>query len=158
MEEIKVNMENLTDEERKQFLALIEKSNETKIKMWKPEMNEAYYSIDMKGGITHLRCEKDPFDKDVTSIGNYFRIRKEAEFMVERLKVLQELKELANGYKFEYMKNNYFISYSYNDKKIRINYYNEVRRNDIYFATKEDAEKAIKEIGEDRLKKYYFCV
>ena len=58
------------------------------------------------------------------------------------------------------------------DNKHRLMYYN--KKNDcvdilscycdkyvpfnIYFSSEEQVRKAVKEIGEDRLKKYYFCV
>ena len=32
------------------------------------------------------------------------------------------------------------------------------KQNDIYFSSKEIAEQAVKEIGEERIKKYYFEV
>ena len=43
MDEIKLNMENLTKEEREQLLKLVEKANRKESKVWKPKYNDKYY-------------------------------------------------------------------------------------------------------------------
>ena len=40
---ITINMENLSQEERTALLSLIEKANKPKSKVWKPESDEMYY-------------------------------------------------------------------------------------------------------------------
>lgn len=154
---ISINMENLNETERSQLLALIEKANKQKNNMWKPGIKDKYWYIDPDGDITsHVHTEYN--DDQFLEIGNYFRTREEAEFAVERLKVIQQLKELANGFKPDFHSEKDQISIKYNPRWGVI----PAIVNDIYiliyFETREAAKKAIVQIGEERLKKYYFCI
>ena len=157
---INVNMNNLSTEERTQLLFLIKKANtsQQKSNLWKPDIDERYWFIDETGLIDCYRYKADNEDRRAFAIGNYFRTKEEAEFMVERLKVLQELRELANGYKFEHKKANYYMAYDCSTQIIEISACYYLLTNDICFNTKEDIENAINTIGEERLKKYYFCI
>ena len=100
------------------------------------------------------------------SIGNCFETGKEAKHMVEKLKVIKELRDFAlenNNEKIDWRDKctgKYFITYDFYDEKISIASY--TFRNflpfEIYFTSKEIAQKAIKKIGEYRIKKYYFDI
>lgn len=84
--------------------------------------------------------------------------------MVEKLKVIKELKELSN-IKFnmsDYLKNNkiYYIAYDFTQNRI-VPLFDNISRNipfNVYFSTKEDCEKAITKIGKERLERYYFDI
>lgn len=168
MNNITVNMENLTTEEREQLLKLIEKANEKKSepKVWKPKNGEEYYFI----GNFNVRiqtCTNHDADIFHYEIGNCFRTEEEAKFAIEKLKVIAEMKRFAlehNDGEIDW--NNYkqskyyiFIDMSSKNKEIFIiKGYICKKYNDIYFTSKEIAEKAIEIIGKDRLKKYYFEV
>ena len=90
--------------------------------------------------------------------GNAFRTYEEAEFKRERDAVLYELNRFAEP-KGRIWDNNllhYFIGWTYvGENEICVGASVMVKRNDIYFASKNDAEKAIKTVGEERIKKYY---
>lgn len=100
-------------------------------------------------------------DNSRYKLGNIFKTEEEAKFAVEQLKVLAELKEYADdGKKWNNSNTHWNIAYDTNDGRIEVDYYNFVIITpfNIYFSSKEQAQKAIDVIGEERLKKYYFCV
>lgn len=157
---ITINMENLTQDERDILLNLIEKAN-GESKVWKPEKN--YWLID-NSGVCNFNYNDDSTDKFLYNIGNCFKTKEEAEFAVEKLKVITEFKRFAlenNKCELDWndeFQEKYSIYYNVKKRKIDIEYWCIYKENTIYFSSKEIAERAIKAIGEDRLKKYYFEV
>ena len=90
-------------------------------------------------------------------IGNYFKTREEAEFQLERLKVLAELREYEVPCKiFE----TYHIYAVPSEDRIAISVWNtpEINYREIHFESREKAKEAINKIGLERLLKYYFKV
>ncbi len=134
---------------------------EPKTGRWKPEFHDKYYYIDSVGVVCIAYWENYESDKTRYALGNVFKTQKEATFAIEQLKVLAELKEYADD---DMEWNNYNlhwdIEYNANEKRIKVDYYYATKNIpfNIYFSTEEQAQKAIDAIGEDRLKKYYFCV
>lgn len=133
---------------------------------WKPSFGEVYYYINSNGEIDFsYYSDRTINDKRrVYSIGNFFKTDEEADHMVEKLKVIKELKELSN-IKFnmsDYLKNNkiYYIAYDFTQNRI-VPLFNNIYRNipfNVYFSTKEDCEEAITKIGKERLERYYFDI
>ncbi len=169
MNNITVNMDNLTTDERNTLLKLIEKANKPKNKAWKPEIGERYYCIrcDTWNMINSYNWNDDSYDKRCYEIGNCFRTKEEAEFALEKQKVFTELKRFAlenNECELDWNdneKSKYFIVYNnYLRNKIQVESlcYTKYGGNNIYFSSMKVAKKAIEIIGEDRLKKYYFEV
>lgn len=123
-----------------------------------------YYYINMCGDVARTTFSNDTceIDKRIIEFGNAFLTKEEAEFESERRKCEAVL--LKYGTRD-------LMSLGDNEvDKIHI-YYNHVRNtietdchtclNDqgiIYFKTEELAQKAIEEVGEERLKKYIFNV
>lgn len=159
---ITLNMENLSEDEREQLMKLVEKAN----KMRKPENGEQYYIIYSYGGIDLCVWCDTKEDKGRYSIGNCFKSKEETEFAVEKAKVIAELKRFAEEnnereidwndwtqYKFSI-----YCSYLHDDdiqyKESHAHKYG----NTVYFTSEKIAKAAVKKIGEDRLKKYYFEV
>lgn len=170
---LNVNMENLTEEERNQLLALVKKSTEEKPKVWKPKDDEEYYYILPNGNVSHESKFYKPLyanhyknylsnKEGRYSIGNCYRTEKEALFALEKLKVIAELKRFAQERNDKIYWNNgswkYCIAYDYTANKVIYMSAMTSKRNDIYFTSEEIAQQAIKTIGADRLKKYYFEV
>lgn len=150
-------------EKRKGRIAQIERElKELENKKWKPKDGERYYVIDITGVVS------DRFNNFITvtdsalAIGNCFKTEEEAEFAVERLKVLEELKEFSYEFSDEEWNDlfidKYFICYDCSKSYINISYAHKLKIANIYFKTREAARKAIDKIGEERLKKYYFRV
>lgn len=160
MENITVNMENLSEEEREQLVALIEKANEPQSKMWKPRHGEGYFYLDENAAIHASSGGSSENERHRIAIGNYFKTKEEVEFARRRLEVIHELKELANGFKPSNGREVFYIlAYSCNCKVVTAMLQDtNMRYNDIYFETESAAQKAIETIGEKRLKKYYFCI
>lgn len=161
---ISVNLENLSEEEREQLMKLIQKSNGCKRRAWKPENNETYFYISGCGVISSYKWINDTTDNGYYEIGNCFKTKEKAEFALEKVKVETELRRFAeenNEYEIDWTdedQEKWAMCYSY--------YYGNVyfidacsyKRNDIYFTSKEIGEQAVNFIGEERLKKYYFGV
>lgn len=162
MEEFKVELENLTNEERKTLLKLVEKWNKSN-KRWRGKRDDTYYSVSTSGNIiTDIDCSC-AYDEKCYRLGNYFKTKEEAEFVRKKQLIYQQLKDYAlehNTKDFdwdnEYL-NKFCIAYDYQDNDLFIDFMQTTKYpNTVYFTSKEIAENAIKEIGEDRIKKYLF--
>lgn len=139
---------------------------EPKSKVYKPKPQETYYFLAGDGTPTADHNLDDGSVEKFISIGNCFETGKEAKHMVEKLKVIKELRDFAlenNNEKIDWRDKctgKYFITYDFYDEEISIASY--TFRNflpfEIYFTSKEIAQKAIKKIGEYRIKKYYFDI
>ena len=135
-------------------------------KVWKPEKDGHYYYYDNDGRTYQSSYCEDSIDKRRLEFGNCFKTQEEAKHMAEKLKVINELKNFAlenNNEKIDWRDKcigKYFITYDFYDEEISVASY--TFRNflpfEIYFTSKEIAQKAIKTIGEYRIKKYYFDI
>ena len=159
---ITVNMDNLTTDERNTLLKLIEKANKPKNKVWKPELNEMYYAISDVVNIFETRNNSEIDDKR-HNIGNCFKTKEEAEFALEKQKVFTELKRFALennecelDWNNEYHK--YYLFYNYKTGKVDVEYDISWKTSSVYFSSEDIAKQAIEAVSEDRLKKYYFEV
>lgn len=171
MEEIKVNLENLTNEERETLLKLVEKGNKTNKKR---ERLEIYCCIGNDGGIVyqndHYFNNNDDYD-DIKynefhyRFGNYFKTKEEAEFARKKRLIYQQLKDYALNHNTKEidLNNNiqhkWFMRYDNVCKKMR--YYcmtSLLHMHQIYFTSEKIARDAVEEIGEDNIKKYLFGV
>lgn len=164
MTEIKLNLDNLSDEEIARFFALIERANKPKLGKRKPNVNDGYYYICSDGKINFCYWFNDADDKRRFALGNVFKTEEEAKFAVEKRKVevlLQDIAdELNDGWVPDWsdvkMKK-HFIAYSRLAKDFGI-LSAAMERPGIYFKSKDVAKEAIRRIGEDVLKKYIFEV
>lgn len=161
---ITVNMENLSEEEREQLMKLIQKSNGFKSKMWKPNYGRKYFYINDCGAIINSKWYDDVIDTYRYEIGNCFKTKEETEFALEKLKVEAELRRFAeenNECEIDWTdrkQNKWLICYNYDSKNIDTGYDDTLRTHYIYFSSKEIAKQAIDYIGEERLKKYYLGI
>ena len=159
MEEFKVELENLTDKEKKTFLHLVKKSKKSRRK----HMNEIYYSIAEDGNIVGS-VENDTFyDESCWKFGNYYNTTEEAEFAKQKQLIYQELKRYAlehNTEEIDWTNNSsskFYITYGYQNNELIIDNMQTIKSpNTVYFTSEKIAENAIKDIGEDRIKKYLF--
>lgn len=169
MEEIKLNMENLTKEEREQLLKLVEKANS---KVWKPLVGEKYNYISASGDVVENQEHfGHKIDYDRYFIGNCFKTLEEAEFALERQKVIVELERSAKESGFDQSSAQSGVILSCNslpgipsESKPRwvistVRYFpGERLGGSIAFCSEFEAMQAIQRVGEDRIKKYYFGV
>lgn len=89
-------------------------------------------------------------------MGNAFLTEEEAKFELERRNIEVIMKKYARP--FVEGEVNYSLLYNYEDKIISTGYYWSSNNGLPYFETEGIAQKVIDEIGEDRLKKYWFGV
>lgn len=139
---------------------------EPKSKDWKPKKGDKYYYINDAGFIFNYDCREDISDEARLNIGNCFKTEEEAKHMVEKLKVIHELqkfayenneKEIDWNNKTQYK---YYLVYATEDEEFYVDYAVYCKREllNIYFTSSDIARKAIKTIGENRIKKYYFDI
>lgn len=145
MDEIKLILENLTEEEREQLMELVKKANQKKEKVWKPVNMDSNY------------------DESCYTMGNCYKTEEDVEFSVEKRKVEVELQRFADEYnedEFDVFEEDrrYVINYIIQNNNLKINYYRNIIFGTTVFSSREIAEQAIKTIGEDRIKKYIFGV
>ncbi len=129
--------------------------------LWKPKEDEKYYFIDSQMEIDDAYyCETCSYDRYRVAIGNAFQNKEDAEKMMNKLKIINKLKQLANKDFKDDESDKYVIYYStsYNDVSYQQHTCVKELPFNIYFATPEDCQKAIDTIGKENLKKYYFDV
>lgn len=164
MNKVKVNLDNLTEEEIAELLKLIEKANKPKSKVWKPERGETYYCS--WGGIVYNNyCNSDFIDNNRYAIGNCFKTEEEAQNAVERLKIRAELQRYAdehNDKPIDWKDTNqkkWHIFFNYNEGTLKYNFFYWIKDCfQIYFSSEEIAKAAVQSVGEERIKKYLFGV
>ena len=120
---------------------------------WKPTAYDEYYAVS-DGRVMALICGEDEVDERYFAVGGIFRVEADAEFALERLKVLAEMQEWAGNWNDQYTicvdpcdGTNLYVF----DRLLWTS-------GEMRFATKEDAENCIKAVGADRIKKYYFMI
>lgn len=159
----KQEIQNEIEELEKKLSELKEELNKPDSKVFKPKLNDYYYTILATGEIAYIIWTYDDYDIDRYAIGNCFRTQEEAEFEVERLRVIAQLKRFAEEHNEpldwkDSTQSKYYIFFSADDSNIYYGFTLLAKRNDIYFSSKELAQQAIKAIGEERIKKYYLEV
>lgn len=123
---------------------------------------DEYFFLTESGIVQGGIWRDDMISLSILSIGNMFLTEEDAEFAIERLKVIAELKKYAMEFSDEEGKNmnlpKHYLFYDYEDHVISIGCVYYSKGNGIYFESKEKAQEAIKWVGEDRVKKYYLGV
>lgn len=135
-----------------------------KIKVWEPSLGDLYYYINSNGDIKFSYYNTRSIDK--RCIGNFFKTDEEADHMVEKLKVIKELRDFAlehNDEEIDWVDNEqdkWEICYKDSNDGVKpaYNIYYRAQAFNIYFTSLEIAKEAIKKIGKDRIKKYYFDI
>lgn len=166
------NVNNTLEDINKDMVTLLEDvfSNdwevveEPKSKVWKPSLGDLYYYINSNGDIKLSYYNTRSIDK--RCIGNFFKTDEEAEHMVEKLKIIKELRDFALEHNDEEIdwhdkeQDKFEISYEDSNDGVKpaYNIYYRSQAFNIYFTSLEIAKEAIKTVGEDRIKKYYFDI
>lgn len=137
-------------------------SYDSKKSIWKPEVDEKYYYINscVEVDFEYYSTDYDD-DESRIRIGNVFKTEEEAKKMINKLKIINKLKELANtNFGDDINELKYSIGYDIDSKKVypTINRYTRIMPFEVYFKTATDCKKAIDTIGEENLKKYCFDV
>ncbi len=126
--------------------------------VWDLKIGDRYWFLDSYGNVCDCVLGNGVIDNGRRAIGNCFLTREEAEFEVERRKVEAILLKYGSR-DFEYSENNNYMYYEHSESSIEIGHYRSCQdQGTIYFDTEELCQKAIKEAGEDNIKKYIFGV
>ena len=133
--------------------------------VWPKEKDKCYF-INSYGEIDFEHfSSKNSIDVARIAIGNCYKTKEEAEQSVKKMKVMAELKRLADkswkeaGAEIDWSDENtskYFVRFDmeYDSVLVNNNYYIK-SINDIYFHSDERAKEAIDKIGEERLKSVF---
>lgn len=120
-----------------------------------PEYGDIYWCIDSEGIVYVNTFEGIQADRNILEIGNMFKTKEQAEFVVAKLKVEAELRNLSDSWDLE--KTQYTFSFNWEVGEFEIDYpdYNQYPGS-YYFDSLDSWEQAIESVGEDRIKKYIF--
>lgn len=161
---LNVNLENLTAEERDNLMKLVEKSQEKKSKVWKPESGEKYFTLTGRGEVIDLYWFSGSEDIDRFEIGNVFPTREVAEEEVTCRKMLTKWKRLSiesgeDENPWNNINGHWTVCYNYYAKEIDSSaVFQNCKYEEVYFSTKDSLLTAIKELGEDNVKRYILGV
>ena len=115
---------------------------------WKPEIDQKYYCMVDSGPVVDDYWNDVGIDHERFDIGNCFKTKEEAEQVVEYLKALAVVRGDATT-KFVKGKNNWSIYYNFANNRLDVKIGTYCADNGIfglpYFATKEDAQRSIKQ-------------
>lgn len=137
---------------------MIKEANQGQVKsIWdlKKEDGEDYYRLYSDGDIERVVFYTD-YDEQARDIGNVFLTREEAEFEVERRKIEVVMRRYSRPFKIGVY--NHVIKYNQSTNTVFASADWSTNTGTVYFESEEIAQKVIDEIGEDRLKKYWFGV
>lgn len=130
--------------------------------IWKPESGDTIYYVSSTGHVSEdTFCVCSNIDNDKVSFNNVFKTKEDAKKMLEKLKIINRLRELSNiNFGNDSSQLKYSIGYEIDSKKVypTINRYRRIMPFEVYFETAKDCQEAIDIIGEEKLKKYYFDV
>ena len=123
-----------------------------------PKVGDEYWYISSNGYI--LNAYNDGItgaDVGLLEIGNMFKTKEQAEFVVEKLKVEAELRKLSDSWDLE--KTQYTFSFNWEVEEFEIEYpdYNQYP-DSYYFYSVDSLQQALETVGEGRIKKYIFEV
>ena len=121
----------------------------------KTKDEEEYHRLYHNGAIV-LCAFSSSMDRLFRYLGNAFLTKEEAEFMKERRSIEAIMRKYSRP--FVDGKTNYFLACSRDSKAVVVDYYWNIDYGIPCFESKEIAQQVINEIGEDRLKKYWFGV
>ena len=126
--------------------------------IWDLKEGDTYYHISANFGVLPTVWYNDEPSNLRRNLGTVFLTEKEAEMEICR-EVCETIMMKYGRRTFKHEKSNFLINYNSLNKMIFADSYSVTPfQGSIYFDTKELAQKAIDEIGEERLKKYVFRV
>ena len=138
-------------------------------KVWSPKKGEKYWYIYNAGDIVDDTNDNSKTDEDRFSIGNCFKTQEEAKHMVEKLKVIKELKDFAlenNEEEIDWNnveQDKYTLVLRDTDNYKRILEFNaplfeQGSPFNICFTSEEICKQAAEKVGIERILKYYFDI
>ena len=137
-----------------------QKKKETK-NHWKPITSEKYFFTYSDGDVDSVIWTENKADKGRYGLRNVFRTKEDAEFEVERRKIIAELQIYADDHNGEIYNPSdaFWIAFDEDDMSITVETDSYLPRvGAVLFSDAERAYDAIEAIGEDRIIKYMFGI
>lgn len=129
-------------------------------KRWKPKENDEYFYIFACGGVGRtFWIDKNSFDEGRYNFNNVFKTKEEAEFELERKKIMIELQNYADEHNGEITQPSdaFWLGFDEDDMAITVeSYLPPVGA--VLFSDADTAYDAIESIGGDRILKYMFRI
>lgn len=142
-------------EQLEKELEELKKLEKERLVQYRPKIGDEYWFINSDGYVTCLEWEYDFFGQRIYEIGNTYRTKEEAEFVVEKTRTEVELRRFSKP--FESEKNNYHISLDTEENTLNVSNMRIFQsQGAIYFGSEEKAKEAIRAVGERRIRKYIF--
>ena len=147
----------LSSSEIENLQALLEDIKDRPKSIWDLDIDngQEYYCLFSDGQVDKLSFSGS-YNKNSRDMGNAFLTKEEAEFERERRRIEAVMRRYSRPFKHE--EDNWYIECSHTSKHIGIDALCEYDCGIIYFESEEIARDVIDEIGEDKLKKYWFRV
>lgn len=160
-----VNIDNLTKAEQDAFKRLLKKLT-CKSGVFKPKENQNYYFVTGDGLVECQDWRDDCYDDTNYELGNCFETEEQAEFAYKKQEVYMWLKRYAlehNEKRIDFADNKQSkwcicLEIETDCCLSVVECFNWFDIKQVYFTSKEIAENAIAEIGEEKIKKYLFEV
>ena len=146
---------NLQDEIKELKQRIVELGKLEKQEQEFPQYDDKYWYVRTDGEIFISEWDGFSSEEGMLEIGNVYKTKEQAEFVVEKLKVETELRKFSRPFKDN--DNNYFMKIDSIYNTIVI-YDEECYQTQgvIYFESEKKAEGAIQAVGGCRIKKYIF--
>jgi len=161
IEELKQKLQEAQESTKKLEEKIKELEQEKSCKRWRAKNGEKYYFIDETIINDHYEAN-DLTDNVLYEQGNYFETEREAEIVAEKLKIYTKLKDLAlrlnKGKEIDWndgTQNKFHIYYHHDygiDQDVNSRY---KHLGTIHCLDRGFKDEAIKEIGEENLKKLF---
>jgi len=156
-----ITFKNLTDEQINAIKVLLGDACEIEEEVpFFPMVGDDYYFLYSNGDIGDTQYTGTTSDMTREFMGNCFKTKEEAEFEVERLKVIHEMKKFAEpeDYEWDGENSHHYIYYNFCCDGIRTGHTYSYKKNAIFFKSTEDINACVEAVGEDRIIKYYLGV
>lgn len=127
--------------------------------VWDLKEREECYSLTICGNVHHGFWDGSSSSIEIRDTGGIFLTKEEAQYEIERRKVETEMLRLGGRRNIKICNDNYYIKYDHKTRNLAYFNLNWMHsQGSIFFDTYVDVDKAVKAIGEDRIKKYIFGV
>ena len=136
-----------------------EEIKETKTPYTRVNNREKFYVVRERGGVGSFIDLNDHIDDNLFNSLNYFNNRNYAEYIAFKETLMRKLDKFAWEHNakvinWNYWSTKHYIAFDIDIKELKVCWCISHRSNDIYFTSKEIAEKALEEFKEDLIKLY----
>ena len=122
------------------------------------DYNDWYYAIERAGSVTSLADNSD-YDDRMFNVANYFNNKNYAEYVGFKETLMRKLDKFAWEHNEQTIswndcRHKYFILFSIDDNELIVDWNRVYKSNNVYFTSREIAEKALEKFKDDLMKLY----